>query len=336
MNFYCVLAEIYETHYNQTTTFLLQQYMKRSVASLFLNLISFFILSLVACEREIKIDLPDSQPRIVVEGYIESDTFPVVILTKSLTYLQPINLGDLGSTFIKGAKVSVIVDGKDTFALSEFVLPVQDSTRTPFSFYVNPFLKGRIGSSYLLEVEAEGYAKVSAYTTLQAPVAIDSFTFEKVDSANSIFLPENYDSLYRLLAYFKDPAGESNYYHYWTSRNSMRKSYQNTLSPFTENDNSVFKLDFFDGKYVSGAWIQGSKPRGDSTKNSRYFRLGDTVAVKWGSIDRAQYTFWDTYQNNLQGGGPFSPPIVVKSNVKGGYGVWAGTGVKYYRNLIVK
>lgn len=294
------------------------------------------MLYLVACEREIKIKLPDNEPKIVVEGYIENDTFPVVILTKSLPYLTPIELNSLSKTFIKGATARIIVDGKDTFPLTEFVIPQPDSNAIAFSVYINPSLKGKVGSSYLLEVEASGFPKVSALTTIPKPVSIDSFSYEKLDSSNTIFLPEKYDSLYRLLAYFTDPAGEVNYYRYWTSRTSMRASYENTLSPYTEDDGSTFKLDFFDGQYVKGAWLQGSKPQGDSTRNSAYFKLGDTVSVKWGAIDKAQYYFWDTYQNNLQGSGPFSPPVIVNSNVKGGYGIWAGTGVKYYKNLIIR
>lgn len=310
--------------------------MKPHIINFFLVLLSFFLLVLVACERPIDIELPDNEVKIVVEGYIENDSFPIILLSKSLPYLDPIKVGELGNLMIKGAKARIIVDGKDTVPLIEVTAPGGDPSTT-FSIYTNPFLIGKVGSSYLLEVEAEGYDKISAFTTIPEPAVIDSFRFERLDSTNSVFLPENYDSLFRLLAYWRDPAGEANYYRYWTSRSSMIQYYRDAISPYTTNDNGVFRLDFFDGNYVAGAWLRGSKPQNDTTtNNASYFRLGDTVSVKFGCIDQAQYNFWDTYENNLQGQGPFSPPIIVKSNVKGGYGLWAGAGVRYYKQLVVK
>ncbi|MBX7242591.1 MAG: DUF4249 domain-containing protein [Bacteroidia bacterium] len=301
--------------------------------SLSVLLISLFVLLLVACEREITIKLPDADNKITVEGYIENDSFPVVILTKSLPYFQSLDLNNLNDFFVKGAKVEVVVDN-DTVPLQEFT--ASQPGGNSFTIYTNPFLIGQAGKTYTLLIESEGQ-KLSAVTTIPDLVPLDSFSFEKVDSTNTIFLPEGHDSLYRLLGYFRDPAGQTDYYRYWTSRASMKKAYEGALSPYTENGNSAFKFDLFDGQYVNGFWIQGSKVRGDSlADHEEYFKLGDTISVKWGTIDKAQYEFWDTYINNLNGSGPFSPPIIVKTNVKGGNGIWAGTSASYYTNIIVK
>ncbi len=298
-------------------------------------LLSIFVLILLfsGCEREITIQLPEPPNAITIEGYIENDSFPVVILTKSIQYFEPINMNNLTNIFVKGAKVQVVVDN-DTIALHEFTAPQPGGSA--ITIYTNPLLIGKTGKTYALLVET-GDQKLSAITTIPDIVPIDSFNFEKVDSTNTIFLPEKHDSLYRLLGYFKDPAGQTDYYRYWTSRTSMRLAYLNALSPYTENGNSAFKTDFLDGQYMNGAWLVGSKVRGDTlAEDEEYFKYGDTVSVKWGKIDKAQYDFWDTYTNNLNGSGPFSPPIIVKTNVKGGNGIWAGIAAVYYKGIVVK
>lgn len=294
----------------------------------------FFIsLFLIACEREITVNLPQTEPQIVVEGYIESDTVPIVILSKNIPYFSNLDITQLSRLFLKGAKITVINEtDQDTVALQEFTIP---SDSLEFTFYTvpNPFdpmaFSGKIGKTYRLNIEIEG-KKLTALTTIPKPVSIDSIIFLKVDSINTIFPPEHRDSLYRMEAYFRDPAGEENYYHYWTSRSSA------DINTYSENDGSLFHLSLVDGQYLPHFWLLGSRIEGDTTlKNSRFFRLGDTVNLKWGAIDKAQYQFWDTYYSNVEGGGPFSPPVVVKTNIQGGIGVWTGTGLKYYTQMTV-
>ncbi len=295
----------------------------------------FLSLSLLSCEREITVKLPETEPQIVVEGYIETDTIPIVILSKNTPYFSDLDVTKLSRLFLKGAKVTVINEtDHDTVALQEFTIP---SDTFEFTFYTVPnffdpnAFSGKIGKTYRLNIEVEGKS-LTAVTTIPKPVAIDSIVFFKVDSLNTLFPPKNRDSLFLMNAYFREPAGEKNYYHYWTSRASTDI---NTYSE--DSDNSFFYLALLDGKYVSGLYLQGSRLEGDTLpKHARFFRLGDTINLKWGAIDEAQYDFWDTYYNNAQGGGPFSPPVIVKSNIKGGIGIWGGLGLHYYTKMVVK
>lgn len=305
--------------------------MKKNSVFAFVTLL--FALILISCEREITVNLPETEPKIVVEGYIESDTVPIVILSKNIPYFSELDFTKLSRLFLKGAKVTVINEtDRDTVALQEFTIP---SDTLEFTFYTVPNIfdpnafSGKIGKTYRLNVEVEGKT-LTAVTTIPKPVAIDSIVFLKVDSLNTPFPPKNRDSLYRMEAYFRDPAGEANYYSYWTSRASAN------INTYSQQDGNFFYLALFDGNYVPRFWVQGSRLEGDTLpKNARFFRLGDTINLKWGAVDEAQYDFWDTYNSNVQGGGPFSPPVIVKSNIKGGLGVWAGTGLKYYTRMVV-
>ena len=48
----------------------------------------FFSLLFQACQSEIEVKLPDYEPKLVVEGYIENGKPPRVMLTRSVPYFQ--------------------------------------------------------------------------------------------------------------------------------------------------------------------------------------------------------------------------------------------------------
>jgi hypothetical protein len=59
-----------------------------------------------------------------------------------------------------------------------------------------------------------------------------------------------------------------------------------------------------------------------------YFWKGDTVSVSWSQIDKGTFDFYTSLEND-GGDSPFSAPVKVVSNIKGGLGVWAGTATNY-------
>ena len=61
----------------------------------FLGLAMALLLS--ACQREIELDLPDYQSKLVIEGVIETGSPAVVMLSKSIPYFSEINLETLMS-----------------------------------------------------------------------------------------------------------------------------------------------------------------------------------------------------------------------------------------------
>ncbi len=66
-------------------------------------------------------------------------------------------------------------------------------------------------------------------------------------------------------------------------------------------------------------------------ENNRYFSVGDTIVLKFCSIDQASYEFWNTIQSQIiTSANPFaSSNAMVKSNINGGIGIWAGYAVSY-------
>src|ERR1700746_2212115 len=68
-------------------------------------LIFIFSLLVASCQQKIDLKIPDYQQSLVVEGKIETDTFPQVYLTYTTPYFgnHPTNLTDLA---VKGAFVT--------------------------------------------------------------------------------------------------------------------------------------------------------------------------------------------------------------------------------------
>ena len=74
----------------------------------FLYLIIIALL-FASCEENISLDLPREDPRVVVDGYVETGLPPYVILSRSSSYFDPINPGALNSFSESGAFVTINV-----------------------------------------------------------------------------------------------------------------------------------------------------------------------------------------------------------------------------------
>src|ERR1019366_5097976 len=86
------------------------------------------VITFTACSKTVIVNIPDSARQVVVDGSIENGVPPIVLLTKSQQFFGNLNLNDLGSYFIHGAKLKVTAsDGTKTdlveFCLQDLNLP---------------------------------------------------------------------------------------------------------------------------------------------------------------------------------------------------------------------
>jgi Domain of unknown function (DUF4249) len=106
----------------------------------------------------------------------------------------------------------------------------------------------------------------------------------------------------------------------------------------------VYNDFLINGKQISFTVFGGKQTlQNNDTADFReygYFKRGDTVYVKWASIDKAQYDFWNTFESQSGSfGNPFSPTVVIKSNIKGdegAIGIWASYGATVDTIIIPK
>lgn len=293
---------------------------------------------LAACEKEFVPDTPPGAEQLVVEGYIEAGdrpTPPYVILTRNVPFFTEFKANELSDLFVHDARVQVS-DGTQTVDLTELCLaeltPEQrelaatflgfeaDSVGFNFCAYVD--LSGRLtgqeGKTYTLLVEAEGRT-LRATTTTPLRAELDSLRF----------LPppgEPNDTLAQLRCVLADPPGVVNYYRYMTSING---------GSFLAGLNSVFEDRLFDGERFEFP-LPKSEPRGAEFDPATFglYRLGDTVTIKWATIDKTHYDFWNTLEFNASNQGPFSSYTRIASNVEGGLGIWGGLTAAYYTRLV--
>jgi|LakMenEpi03Aug12_release.lakeMendotaPanAssembly.Ray.scaffolds.fasta_scaffold52102_4 hypothetical protein len=302
------------------------------------------LLLLMSCTKEIKLDLPDPTDKIVVQGTIEIDQPPFIILTKNQSYYSDLSLNDLSAYFIKDAEVWVYTDDGDSTKLQEFCIDNPaiagafgfdfiDSVNSNICVYTIPdiltwfntgvgSLTGKVNTKYHLSV-VSGDKKAHATTTIPSLFPYDSLQVRNHPDAGKN------DSLASVYMYLTFPSGGvDRYVRIQTSTNN---------GPYyTMPGGSVFQYKVFSGSNVGLPIAEGRGPNASfNSDRFGYFLRGDTVGVKWSQIDKGVYDFYSTIEND-GGDSPFSSPIKIISNVEGGLGVWAGYATIYGSVVIPK
>tara|TARA_B100000508_G_scaffold141026_1_gene145275 strand:+ start:50459 stop:51409 length:951 start_codon:yes stop_codon:yes gene_type:complete len=298
--------------------------------------ISIVLLLITGCSKEVEVDIPSHEEKLVVDGRIETNEFPIVLLSKSTDIYGETNSNQVLESFESGAVITVS-DGTNEVILDEICsnnLPpsvaeafaeffgIEESELGNFDLCLytttDPVMLGEVGKTYSLNILYEG-EEYNAQTTLLPPVPLDQI-YWKED-------PDNPDNGF-CWATLSDPAGQEDAY-FWEAKRIHVDSEGNPTDELFQNTfNPAFKDDFFDGLTFDYAY---ENPQGftDSTlaQNERgYYQREDSVVVKFSKIDLGVYEFMEKKYIQLQtGGSPFATPLNLPSNISNGArGVWAG------------
>lgn len=259
------------------------------------------VVSLFACTED---SIVPSEPGLVIEGYIENDGYPVVIVTRSLPVSsKKQNLNDIKDYLVRWAKVSVI-HGTDTVVLTG----KYDKGYFPPYVYTTGRMRGKVGETYKLEVEYDGQLAY-ATTTITSPPRVDGYKIEKCQDS---------DTLYQIRALMKADVGSANYYQFFARVGASNRQF---LASFLGGYNDSIST----GAYEVPVY------RGHQSKEKDYvpyFSVNDTVAVKCCCLDEQEYAFWKAYiaSEYLSGGAMLSASDNLPSNIVGGTGYWFGYG----------
>jgi hypothetical protein len=274
-----------------------------------------FCCAFIACEKDITVNLPTGEDQLVVEGTIETDKYPEVILTRSLNYFSHISVDQLQNAFVHNATITVS-NGSNTMQLREFYKDTTSRIRwyyyTADSTQANVF-KGKKGQSYTLRIAVEGETYQATTSIPGQGMAIDSTWSE---------LNEKDPTLVKLMARITDPAARGNYVRYKTARNG---------GIFRPGVNSTVDDQIVNGTTFS-IMLESGQDRNQNINYDTYgyFKPGDTVRVWFSNVDKATYDFWRTidfaYATN---GNVFSSPLQVRGNIPGALGYWGGYSVSY-------
>jgi len=113
----------------------------------------------------------DADPVYVVEGWIEQNNYPRVMVSRTYPYQTVAGLADLYDLLVSDAQV-IVSSGNEREILSL----VKDTMYTVLPIYRGYHLRGEIGKVYTLEVRIGNQIFTSTDTLLQ-PVNIDSAWF---------------------------------------------------------------------------------------------------------------------------------------------------------------
>lgn len=272
-----------------------------------------------SCEKEVTVDLPRPEDRIVFEGGIENNQYASLIITRNTAYFDIVDVNTLvNMVVVDPHAVVTVTDGTivDTLQLGE------DSVGFIPTKYTGTKLKGEIGKTYTLNVFVEGNY-YSAVTTIPQPLELDSVRF-KLDKPGTAD-----DSTGFLWLYANDPPVLGDYYKIFTRTIGKDDVFVHPYSSVTDDQ-------FFNGQPIEFAVARGYNPasgeesdQGEEDVPRWMFVKGETVIVKFCTIDATHYDFWYSIElQNASDGNPFAAPVTVKTNIEGGaLGIWGGYGV---------
>ena len=258
-------------------------------------------------------DYTASTTPLVVDGWIDAGGHPVVMVSKTLSPTEVVQEAATVASKMVGNAHVFVSDGTTRVELEGR----RDDSYFPPYIYTTDAITGEAGKTYRLEVVSPGI-NAWAETTIPAPVQLDSL----VATVSS-----RYDSLYTLHAYLKDNPATRDYYKVFTMVEGLNTSW-----------NSSF-MGIVDDETVQGQYLKIPVARGMGILEKYrqpLFREGETVHVKFCTVDAASYEYWRTYDDiSAFARNPFFPVTEnAACNVHGALGFWGGYGASFYQITI--
>ena len=293
------------------------------------------IMGLNSCSKEVKIDILGFEENLVIDGSIETGTPAIVLLSNSKDIYASTDINSYLSGFISGATVTVsngtITDTLieictnnlppelDSIAAEYFGVPIEQLVDLNLCGYVSTGIIGEVGKTYTLKVIHNNKTYTSS-TKIENPTVLDNLFWK--EQAN---LPGYGFSWAKIT----DSPIMGDAYR-WEVKNLSDVSFSKPFQPFT------------DDRFYNGLTFEFSVENPMSFKDTiienqykGYYKLGDTIVVKFSKLGKKEYQFFEKKYNQIfSGGNPFATPTNIPSNIEGGaLGVWAGFS-PWYDTLI--
>ncbi len=293
--------------------------MKRKSCDLFLFFVMAFSLIFSGCQKEIEVDLPEYQNKIVIEGSIENGSPAMVIVSRSMPYFSTVNLETLlNEVFIRDAVVTITSSTGETENLT-----LSYTENSPIYFaYMGRNIVGEPGKSYTLRVQC-GESEYTATTSILEPFHLDSAWLAFADANDT--MPTSRIQL-------TDRAQTHDYYMFQVKVHG-KKLYDRlwvTSMPVAFDDAT------FNGQTANYEILRANpstlfvSQMTDEELKDFYrvtYRHGDSVFIKTSLIDYTAFQYWSamTYQLAI-GQNPFMSPAPVPCNINGEnvIGNWTG------------
>jgi hypothetical protein len=269
------------------------------------------ILLLASCTKVIEIDLPDPPDKLVVNCFFSTGDNFIVHLSHSQNILAE------DTTVIKNGDIRLYANDIYLGSLNHIV----------DGFYSHDTMVARAGVKYKITAAASGYDLVEAEDSAPAVTLLDSVFYDPdpyTDSEGSYY--------YKMQLFFADNSSHRNFYEV----NVLRFNDEDEFELIRLNgDNEKVIINEGDEEYYSGLCIFSDelingiqyilKLRTSSTlignrKEMRLLSVSETFYKYRKSWIRHSFAQFPDLANPME-------PVTLFSNVKGGFGIFAGYSV---------
>lgn len=252
---------------------------------------------------------------IVVEGWIESGGYPVVMLSRTFVVSTGEETNDDPSIVLSLAKVEVS-DGIQSVILTGDY----DEQYFPPFIYSTSKIRGVPGRTYYLRVEYEGQV-ITAETTIPEPASLEALEVSPC---------AHLDSIYQIVAHFEDNPETKDYYLFLTRIfNRENRFYPSTFGVIDDE-----ALTERNNKHVVHPGIH--MLTSDRHTYGLYFLDTDLVQIKFARIDETTYNIHKAYHEMvvLNNNPLFASDLSMPTNIQGGLGFWCGYAATRYNVVI--
>jgi hypothetical protein len=256
------------------------------------NIIYLLVISgLWQCTERIEIKVDSSYTRLVVEGYISTDTMQhSVKLSRSGDYFY-----NKPSLPVSGAIVS-LSDGDSTVLLSE-------SHKYPGIYLTDPGFYGVSGKTYTIRISQVDVDENGVFEEYYASSELKPVN--PIDSIQLGQLEGNDYNIYQILVFAWDPPVK-NFYAFKVLKNGVL---------ITDSLGEIIVQDdvFFNGNYTNGMPFQFL----DQNEEDEIIVPGDTITFEINGITEEYYNFMMEAQSEIFYKTPLfsGPPANISSNI---------------------
>lgn len=278
------------------------------------------LLSLFAsCQKAIDVDIPDYQPKLVIEGSIENGTPAMVTISKSIPYFSTLDINTLlQDVFVSDA---IVIIESSSGEREQLQLSFTDQAPA-YIAYVGTSLLGEPGKEYTLKVTYQGKT-YSAQTSIKEPITLDSAWLAFMIAP---------DTLPTSRIQITDNANTHDYYQFRVKVHgkNLHDRLWVTSMPVAFDDAT------FNGQTLtfeitranpSATFMATMSPEEEAEYYRITYRKGDTIYLKTSIIDYESYQFWSAMTYGLAvGQNPFMSPAQIPFNIQGDdvIGIWSG------------
>jgi hypothetical protein len=262
------------------------------------------VLALLPCLVGCSDDVPAADATLVIDGWLDADGFPMVVVTTSLPLAgredKDLSLSDV---LVRWATVSVS-DGEHSYVLTGS----SDKRYTPPYIYRSYAFRGKPGVDYTVTVSDHG--RVATAHSVMPPVT-------PIDTVVVRALPES-DTLRQVELTFTPPEGRHYYHVECRVRGKHYRCLPARLGAVVTNGALPTTIPVYSPKNIA-----------DTTRStSPHFALGDTVDIRLCAVTEEVWQFWSAYDEAVSVGTSIfiTPSGSLPTTVSGGKGVWSVQG----------